>query len=66
MDDDIPSIELKLSFQDLNNHVYFSISLAFYLIILLVISTLIYIYIKIFEKLNPIFWNHRDYIDHLL
>ena len=60
MDEDIPSIELKLKFQDNN-----LISFFLYLLISLVISTLIYIYLHIFEKLHKIFWNHREYIDDI-
>lgn len=63
MDDDIPSIELKLKFQDIDNHSYYLLSFFVYLVIALIISTLIYIYIHIFEKLNKVFWNHREYID---
>lgn len=65
MDEEIPSIELKLKFQDIDSHLYFSIYLVLYLFILFIISSLIYIYITIFEKINKIFWNHREYIDDI-
>lgn len=65
MDEGIPSIELKLKFQDIDSHFYYLISFFLYLLISLIISTLIYIYLHIFEKLHKIFWNYREYIDDI-
>lgn len=61
MDQDIPSIELKLQFPDLDSHI-----LSFlYLLTILIISTLIYMYIHIFEKFKKIL-NRHEYINELI
>ena len=58
MDNEIPTIELKLKLQD-----HYVVSFFLYLLIGLVINTLIYINICIFQKLNKIF-NNYTYIDN--
>jgi hypothetical protein len=64
MDEDIPLIELKLKFPDIDNYYYYLISTLVYLLIGLIISTLIYLYIHILAKLK-IFHNYREYRDDI-
>lgn len=62
MNDEIPTIELKLNFQNIDNHLYFFISCFLYLLISLIITTLVYLFIHIFEKINKTLRNHNEYV----
>lgn len=62
MTDDIPIIELKLNFENIDNRVYFFLSLFLYLLISLIITTLVYIFIHIFEKTIKALRNSNQYI----
>jgi hypothetical protein len=62
MNDEIPTIELKLNFQNVDNRLYFFLSLFLYLLISLIITTLVYIFIHIFEKIKKALQNHHEYI----
>ena len=63
MDDEIPSIELKLKFQDIDNHLYFFLYFFLYLLIFVIISYTMYLYLRIIEKLNNVFWSRNEYMD---
>lgn len=63
MDDEIPSIELKLKFQDIDSHLYFFMNFFIYLLIFFIISYTMYLYLRIIEKLNTIFWSRNEYMD---
>jgi len=62
MNDEIPIIELKLNFQNIDNRLYFFISLFLYLLISLIITTLVYIFVHLFEKTIKALRNRNQYI----